>query len=187
MGEVKLGYGFTLFLDYFPGATSIFAVVGPVLLFWDGGVPGLTVFSSNASNPNQATRIRFDESTPEGAETASKWSLLREKLSAPHLADAVSKFWALQWQTLQLQQIAHMNPQWGWLRGFSANVQKFYRKVGQMHSRADAVVRQMQWFGKENLARMQKFTLAEYKGQEHWTELQRKDNMGHFAAESGWI
>lgn len=133
----------------------------------------------SSANPELGSRLRFD-ATPEGQETAARWRLLRDTLKLPRLADSVTKFWSLQWHTLQMQQLAHMNPAWPWLNNFSTNVQKFYRKVGQMHSRADAVVRQLQWLGKENLSKLQKFTLAEYKGGEHWTELRQKDDEGHW-------
>lgn len=147
---------------------------GPIVLTL---FPGRVQPSS--ADPELGSRLRFD-ATPEGQETAARWRLLRDTLKLPHLADSVAKFWSLQWHALQMQQLAHMNPAWHWLNNFSANVQKFYRKVGQMHSRADAVVRQLQWLGKENISKLQKFTLAEYKSGEHWTELRRKDDEGHW-------
>jgi len=122
-----------------------------------------------------SSQMRYDRTDPEGHETATKWEVLKQKLQLPVLADAVNKVYHAQWYALQLQQIAHMNPQWTWLHNFAAEMQAFYRKVGLMHSPADAVVRQLQWFGKENLARMQKFTLAEYRGREHWTEIVKVD------------
>lgn len=155
------------------------SITSPLL---DGPVV-LTLFPGrvqpSSAKPELGSRMRFDD-TPEGQEAASRWELLRDKLHLPHLADSISKFWSLQWSTLQMQQLAHMNPQWHWMHNFSANVQKFYRKVGQMHSRADAVVRQLQWLGKENISKLQKFTLAEYKSGVHWTELRRKDDLGHW-------
>lgn len=126
------------------------------------------------------SQLRRDSISEEGHEEGSKWKLLKSKLNIPHLADGITALSNLQYWGLQMQQLGHMNPTWTWMMNFSSNLQKFYRKIGESHSRADAVVRQLQWFGKENLARMQKFTLAEYKGGEHWTELRKVDDQGHW-------
>lgn len=150
--------------------------------FFEGPVV-LTLFPGrvqpSTGNPDMGSRLRFDN-TPEEQEAASKWRTLRQKLNIPHLADGITALSNLQYWGLQMQQLGHMNPTWTWMMNFSSNLQKFYRKIGESHSRADAVVRQLQWFGKENLARMQKFTLAEYKGGEHWTELRKVDDQGHW-------
>lgn len=114
--------------------------------------------------------IRFDLVSPEGSEAASKWSQLKN-LGVSKLADGLYKLYNAQWYGLQLQQLAHMNPQWTWLTEFAANALKYYRKVGEMHSRADNVLRQIEWLGKENLTKLSKFTRAEAKGGEHWTDM----------------
>lgn len=117
-----------------------------------------------------STGIKFDLASEEGSEAASKWQQLKN-FGADKLADGLYKLYNAQWIGLQLQQLAHMNPQWLWFKEYDEDLRKYYRKAAGMQAPADTVLKQVEWMGKENQVKMGKFTRAEAKGGEHWTDM----------------
>jgi hypothetical protein len=121
------------------------------------------------------SQIRFDRTSPEGQQMATMWETVKDKISLPRVKEALAKMWQVQFWALQMQQLAHVHAAWMPLRMWEETRLKFYRKAAQMHSRADATVRQLQQLGKEQMAQMYKLTLEEYRKMEHWTELVQVD------------
>lgn len=127
-------------------------------------------------------QLRFDRTSPDGDQMARMWELVQQKVKLPTTGRILAKVARMQFTFLQMQHLAHVHPDWGFLKLWEEYRQKYYRKTAELHSVADAVSRQLAWMGKEDLARMYRFTKAEYqwvnpetKQREHWTELVRKN------------
>ena len=119
----------------------------------------------------ESSQLRFDSTLPDGEAMAGVWTTAKKKLSLALSANSLHHVWNTQFWALQLQQIAHVHPHWQFMKVWEEFRLKYYRKTAQLHSVADAVVRQMAWMGKEQLSTLHKFTLGEYRNGKHYTEL----------------
>lgn len=126
------------------------------------------------------SQIRFDRTTTEGDQTASIWEMVKEKLSLPNIGMSLHKVFRLQFATLQMQHLAHVHPDWIGLKLWEEYRLRFYRKIAQLHSVADAVTRQLHWLSKEHVKMLYNLTLQEYKGLKHWTELVPGEKPGYW-------
>jgi len=133
--------------------------------------------------PPASSQLRFDRTSLEGDQMGRMWDLVKEKLHITQIGESLAKVWQAQAWVLQLQQIAHIHPDWAPLKVWEETRVKYYRKAANMHSAADAAVRQMHTLGKEQLKQMYKLTLAEYRGQKHWTNMTPGDKPGHWIHE----
>lgn len=141
------------------------------LAFWPTKLP-VSVAPVPATFP---ASLHFDISDPEEAMYASKWQTLKSKLSLPVLGESLSRLHRAKYIFLQTSQLAHNHPEWSWFTEFRQTVSKFYRRTAELHSRADAAIREInRTLGKEALAKLDKFTTDEFRGGEHWTDIKEE-------------
>jgi hypothetical protein len=125
--------------------------------------------------PAPSATLRFDISDPEEAMYANKWQTLRDKLSLSILGESISRLHRAKYVFLQTSQLAHLHPEWNWFTEFRQTASKFYRRTAELHSRADAAIREInRTLGKEALAKLDKFTTDEFRGGEHWTDIKEE-------------
>lgn len=140
-------------------------------------VVGSSTFSKS---PKIHFELDFDESKSDGYSAGRFYKKFKPLLPNPGpLRRALRHVVNLQYKTLQLQQLAHLNPEEGDLQFMVETNNAYERFKGALQAQANDAVARWHDLGKENFARVNKFLQAEFDSNTLWVDLVKENN--------GWI
>jgi hypothetical protein len=79
-----------------------------------------------------------------------------------------------QWYVLQLQQLAHIHPEFNFLGSFNEAAQRYTAMKSALQAAGEQVAQKWRWLGKEMDARLNRALEAEVDEGVHWTELRNE-------------
>jgi len=121
----------------------------------------------------------LDASKPESIGMRKIWNGLdkmADKSLLTPIKRAMRRVRNLQYHTLQLQQLAHQNPDNEGLNEFDTFRRQYYSYAAKLMATPDAIADVWSRLGKENRAAVEKFLFAEQESGEHWFEIGTSQN-----------
>ena len=118
--------------------------------------------------------LDFDRSTPQGVALSQFWKGLRNFFQDPGpVRRALRRVQNLAYHTLQIQQLAHLNPEEENLVAFSEFNTRYNVYKAALQAPADEIVNRWSNLSESEFQMVNKFVLEEFESGEHWFELVR--------------
>lgn len=138
-----------------------------------------------SKSPQMHFELDYDRASPQGSAASNLMRNLKNFLLDPGpLRRALRRVQHLSFHTLELQQLAHINPDLTDLAYMNEKNSEYNAYKSSLQAMPDQVLSEWKLLGEENFDKLNKFLIAESEGGVHWFDLVKEGKKYTFAPNS---